>query len=54
MREYVKNFQKNQISNKTDLMDILQILVIKLLLIMNPKFDKSTEIVGEDNDLYQK
>ncbi len=25
---------------------------MELLLIMNPKFDKSTEIVGEDNDLY--
>ena len=25
---------------------------MKLLLIMNPKFDKTTEIVGEDNDLY--
>lgn len=25
---------------------------MKLLLIMNPKFDKSTEIIGEENDLY--
>ena len=25
---------------------------MKLLLIMNPKFDKTTEIVGKDNDLY--
>lgn len=25
---------------------------MELLLIMNPKFDKSTEIVGEENDLY--
>lgn len=25
---------------------------MKLLLIMTPKFDKSTEIVGEENDLY--
>lgn len=25
---------------------------MKLLLIMNPKFDKTTEIVGENNDLY--
>lgn len=25
---------------------------MELLLIMNPKFDKSTEIIGEENDLY--